>query len=237
MGLGWRAECYAERRGGTACGFVFRVFLIFGRWLFVHVKARWKMCLVRTNGTYKRSRLGRLARPVDEFSRKSWALSDARRFFPHRRVCPNTTNATQKQGSALSRKPRNTCGACNSGWMSRIENAVTPIAIPLILGKPCLIDTIGRWQLASVLCLISMRVAFLTKSPFVLPVEDREWMMEKAEPPPHWKIWITRIVEPPLDEHWTLFSAVALPPSHKVSSDIRILNARPLSSANFARTS
>ncbi|MGB7098387.1 MAG: hypothetical protein WBD95_06410, partial [Xanthobacteraceae bacterium] len=78
---------------------------------------------------------------------------------------------------------------------------------------------IGRWQLASFLCLVSMRVAFLTKSPFVLPVEDREWMMEKAEPPPHWKIWITRIVEPPLDEHWTLFSAVALPPSHKVSSD------------------
>ncbi len=150
---------------------------------------------------------------------------------------PIPQTQTQKQGSALSRKPRNTCGACNSGWMSRIENAVTPIAIPLILGKPCLIDTIGRWQLASVLCLISMRVAFLTKSPFVLPVEDREWMMEKAEPPPHWKIWITRIVEPPLDEHWTLFSAVALPPSHKVSSDIRILNARPLSSANFARTS
>src|SRR5436309_1950120 len=48
---------------------------------------------------------------------------------------------SSRQGSNLKRKPRNTCGACNGGWMSSIENSAIPFATPLILGKNCLIDT------------------------------------------------------------------------------------------------
>src|SRR4051794_2418422 len=59
-----------------------------------------------------------------------------------------------KQGSALARKPRNTCGRCNNGWMSEIENSAIVVATPLILGQQCLLGVFARWRLASLLCLI-----------------------------------------------------------------------------------
>jgi len=113
-----------------------------------------------------------------------------------------------KHGSALTRKPRNTCGKCNGGWMSQIETAVIAVATPLILGKPYLIDTADQWRLATFLCLISMRIAFLARNSMAISDVDRKWLMQRCEPPPHWKIWIARIADEPLDEHWTLFSAI-----------------------------
>src|SRR5215208_6388928 len=63
-----------------------------------------------------------------------------------------------KPGHAASRKPRNTCGKCNSGWMSRIEDATRPALTLIILGRSILLDTINQRLLASFLCLASMRL-------------------------------------------------------------------------------
>jgi hypothetical protein len=68
------------------------------------------------------------------------------------------------QGPARSRRPRNTCLACNTGWMSTIENGAMPYMAPLIQDTPLLLDTFGQRQLAALLVLMAMRLEFLTPS-------------------------------------------------------------------------
>src|SRR4051794_37177709 len=62
-----------------------------------------------------------------------------------------------KPGRASSRRPRNTCEACNSGWMSRTETAAKPALIPLLEGRSTVLDTLNQRLLASFLCLVSVR--------------------------------------------------------------------------------
>jgi hypothetical protein len=130
---------------------------------------------------------------------------------------PNTQTQTVRLGSALGRKPRNTCRECNEKWMSQIENGVIPVATSLILGKSLLLDISGRWSLAAFLCLIAIRVSLLARrSSSLVSAEERNWLMQRREPPPHWKIWIARIADKPFDEHWTLFSEITRAPPDKI---------------------
>jgi hypothetical protein len=107
-----------------------------------------------------------------------------------------------RQGHAGSRKPRNTCGDCNGGWMSRLENAAIPFMTPVMLGQACIVAPFAQRFIAALLCLITIRVEFLHRSTQAVPVEDRVWLMNKFEPPPNWKIWLARYGGDRAHEHW-----------------------------------
>ena len=56
-----------------------------------------------------------------------------------------------RQGHAGQRKPRNTCSACNTGWMSNIERDAIPYASPLILGQPVSLEMASLRQVCDLL--------------------------------------------------------------------------------------
>lgn len=126
----------------------------------------------------------------------------------------------ERQGHARSRKPRNTCGDCNSGWMSQIENDVIPTATALINGKDFLLDEQSQCKLAAFLCLISMRVEFLGTLR-AIPSADRLYLKERREPPSSWMIWITRYAGDKPGEHWSRYCGMQLEsaPAEKVGPE------------------
>jgi hypothetical protein len=65
-----------------------------------------------------------------------------------------------RQGHSGSRKPRNTCLMCNTGWMSRLEQANIYTLSRLVTGKPCLLTPFDQWLLASLFCLITIPLEF-----------------------------------------------------------------------------
>jgi hypothetical protein len=99
-----------------------------------------------------------------------------------------------KPGHVGTRKPRNTCAACNGGWMRLIEENTMPFLCYLLLAQPHLLDLAEQQMLAALLCLVSMRIDVSWRGPKAVPQSDREWLMENPEPPANWKIWIARYV-------------------------------------------
>lgn len=100
-----------------------------------------------------------------------------------------------KQGHVGTRKPRNTCQTCNSGWMRLIEENTMPFLDSLLLAKPYSVGLAEQQMLAALLCLVSMRLEVSWRDgPKAIPQSDLKWLMENPEPPTNWKIWIGKYV-------------------------------------------
>jgi hypothetical protein len=97
-----------------------------------------------------------------------------------------------RPGHIGSRRPRNTCGECNRGWMRRVEEAVMSIMPNLLLGEASILTVFNQRLLAAFLCLVSMRIEASSHKMKVIPVSDRDWLIKNFEPPPDWKMWIAR---------------------------------------------
>jgi hypothetical protein len=115
------------------------------------------------------------------------------------------------RGDARARKPRNTCAQCNSGWMSRIEANAKDAIIPLVQGQAfigaatshtSLLNSWGQRAIASLLCLITMRVEFSHMATRAATDDHRKWIREPEDPPPFWKVWIARYAGQNPSAHW-----------------------------------
>src|SRR5262249_8338501 len=87
-----------------------------------------------------------------------------------------------------------TCKSCNSGWMSKIESASKSVTLALMRGEPTLLGTIEQVQLASLLCLITMRneLSYFPRM-VAIPADDRDCLRTTLQPPWRgWKIWIAK---------------------------------------------
>jgi hypothetical protein len=109
----------------------------------------------------------------------------------------------RRQGRAGSRKPRNTCLACNTGWMSTIESNAMPYMERLIQGQAFLLNTFGQRQVAALLVLITMRLEFLS-TVRVAKQSERDWLREHLSPTETWKIWIGRYGGARGEENWRM---------------------------------
>ncbi len=118
-----------------------------------------------------------------------------------------------RQGHARSRKPRNTCARCNSGWMSNIESLAKHVAVPLIENETILVSPFGQTLLASLLCLIAMRLEFLSGGIRSISPEERDWLRYYREPSQHWRIWIAQFGGEKPDEHWARSYGAQLEPA------------------------
>jgi hypothetical protein len=117
-----------------------------------------------------------------------------------------------RPGHVGTRKPRNTCLKCNSGWMRLIEEAAMGIMPPLLLGSARLLWPTEQRLLATFLCLVCMRVEFSSRDMRAIPAADHEWIMKRSEPPAHWKIWIARYSgKPRMDERYTAMQIASSP--------------------------
>lgn len=126
-------------------------------------------------------------------------------------------NHIVKQGHASSRKPRNTCTVCNSGWMSRRENAARYVLMPLIRGEPIILDTLNQFLLASFLCLVSMRMERSGKDIRAIPQADIDRLRIDGDPGNHWRAWLLRY-EGPENDYWCRYFgahvALGVPPPY-----------------------
>jgi len=90
----------------------------------------------------------------------------------------------------------------NGGWMSQIENNSKAYATRLIHGAEHILDPKGQKALATLLCLITIRVEFTELNTLSVTSDDRTWLRENLEPPPLWQIWIARYIGNQLESHW-----------------------------------
>jgi hypothetical protein len=117
-----------------------------------------------------------------------------------------------RPGHVGTRKPRNTCLKCNSGWMRLIEEATMEIVPPLLLGNQRLLWPTEQRLLAAFLCLVSMRVAFSSRDMRAIPAVDHDWLRNHSEPPAHWKIWIAGYAGTPrMGERYTAMQIASSP--------------------------
>jgi hypothetical protein len=123
----------------------------------------------------------------------------------------------QRQGSARSRKPRNTCMTCNRGWMSTIESAAIKPMTPLILGIDVPLRMEDQRAIAALLCLINMRLEFLGDFR-AIPPSDRSELKRTGLPPTGWCIWLARFIgkngEDLVSNYCGMMAGELSPPEH-----------------------
>jgi hypothetical protein len=131
-------------------------------------------------------------------------------FFTFEPTVPGPAKTQKiKQGHARTRRPRNTCVACNGGWMSRIESSSMPSLTALVTAKACLLDSEDQRKLSALLCLISMRLEFISGMKTTAEADSR-FLAREFEPPHHWKIWIAEFSGDDPDSHWSRYCAMQL---------------------------
>jgi hypothetical protein len=104
--------------------------------------------------------------------------------------------------------------------MSTIENWAMPYAVPLILGKSIIFTVYAQRALASLLCLIAMRLEFLGIMRAV-PQSERDWLRHNLWPTDHWKIWIAHYGGKRSDDHFAKYYAAQIgsAPTDKVGPE------------------
>jgi hypothetical protein len=103
-----------------------------------------------------------------------------------------------RKGHVGAKKPRNTCGACNGGWMSKIEEEAKPVLTSLILGQPVLLDLERQRLLCAFLALIALRLGKANHFG-AIPTGDILQLKHLREPGPSWRIWIAKLDQ---EETW-----------------------------------
>jgi hypothetical protein len=112
-----------------------------------------------------------------------------------------------RQGHARTRKPRNTCERCNTGWMSRIEDAAIEPITPLIFGVDVPLRMDDQRAIAALLCLINMRLEFLGDFR-AIPPSDRSTFRQTGLPPAGWYIWLAKFTGKRADDLVSRYNAL-----------------------------
>jgi hypothetical protein len=99
-----------------------------------------------------------------------------------------------RQGAAKGKKIKAVCMECNTGWMSRMETAVKPILIPLLLGQPTLLTgesrkTLTEWIVLKVLVSEHNSIQRSPPDP-IFDQQARNRFKATSAIPPSFRIWI-----------------------------------------------
>jgi hypothetical protein len=113
-------------------------------------------------------------------------------------------------GALQKRRPRNTCGQCNSGWMSRLETNCLPVVSPLLLGETALLDTAAQLTLAATLVLVSMRVELTAKrmGTRTIPQAELDHLRCGLLPSNSWRVWLARHIGADLKDYHYRYTAM-----------------------------
>jgi hypothetical protein len=74
--------------------------------------------------------------------------------------------------------------------MRDIEGFAKPFLIALIQGGDCLISPFVQFTISALLCLIAMRLEFLSGDMRAMKRDDYDWLRRHRHPGQDWKIWI-----------------------------------------------
>lgn len=121
-----------------------------------------------------------------------WDVKNHRAEFTMRRPTGAVTNTILRSGEPQSGRLAVVCEACNTGWMSILQQEAKPILIPLIEGKPILLARKQKCVLAAWIAMFTMVSEFLDKTGerIAITLRERSYLRETGKVPPNWKVWI-----------------------------------------------
>jgi hypothetical protein len=106
------------------------------------------------------------------------------------------TDRTDRQGPVVNARYRVVCRACNSGWMSALEEAVRPILSRVLTGTPVTLSPEQQRLLATY---FTMKLMVFDQAPKGAPVitrAERQAFFEKRTHPASLKLWILATEDP-----------------------------------------
>jgi hypothetical protein len=105
---------------------------------------------------------------------------------------PTSRKMTVHAGEPLLSNIKVVCKACNSGWMSRTQNAAKPFLTPLIEGRRTTLGTAAQHAIAAWCAMVTMTGDYLPRDPSAIAItqSERDWLRDHGTPPENWKIWI-----------------------------------------------
>jgi hypothetical protein len=103
----------------------------------------------------------------------------------------NETVELRKQtGDFYGRRVYCVCAPCNNEWMSRLQERVRPIVVPMLTGQAITLHRRAQTTLASWTAMMIMVGEYVNRDKIAIPQSDRAFLMETQKPPSHWRIWI-----------------------------------------------
>ena len=99
---------------------------------------------------------------------------------------------TPRTGEPLLTKLKIVCKACNSGWMSRIQNVAKPFLLPLIQGRRTTFGLAAQRAITAWCTMATMTGDYLSRDSTAIAISqgERDWFRDSGIPPENWKIWI-----------------------------------------------
>lgn len=98
----------------------------------------------------------------------------------------------KQSGEPHSGSLRCVCGACNNGWMSKLQSDAKPILLPLLNGEPFRLFRRQQTILAAWITMFTIVSEFRDRTgmQIAIPPADGRWLKERLDAPKGWKIWI-----------------------------------------------
>ena len=98
----------------------------------------------------------------------------------------------KKTGDPHSQRVRRVCEACNSGWMSKLQEAAKPFLVPLILGHKTTMHRRAQTLVSGWIAMTVMTAEFTQREVIAIPENERARFRTTQKPLDHWRIWIGR---------------------------------------------
>lgn len=120
----------------------------------------------------------------------------------------------KRTGDPHARRIRCVCRACNTGWMSRLQEESKAILEPILTGKATHLYKRQQTLIAAWIAMTVMVAEFIDRDSVAVDQEDRVRLKRRKRPPSHWRIWIARgqpPARPPLYYHRAVAFADSVP--------------------------
>jgi hypothetical protein len=101
-----------------------------------------------------------------------------------------TSNTRIWSGDAQSRGIKAVCRGCNSGWMSKLEERVKPVVVPLLTGSHTILTADHQALLATWATMHIMVAEHYAPEKLAISDEEKHLFNLVRQPLPNWRIWI-----------------------------------------------
>lgn len=101
----------------------------------------------------------------------------------------------KKQGKMGSVSRRVVCRKCNGGWMSELQNLAKPYILPLVSGKPFLLDVNGQRIVSLWVMMTVIMAEYIDSNHRAITDDDKKCLYAFKEDksiavPDNWRIWL-----------------------------------------------
>ncbi len=125
-----------------------------------------------------------------------------------------------RTGDPHAAKLRIVCEDCNTGWMSRLQEATKTVLVPLLEGREVILypkdqQLLARW---CAIFVMTNEFAGVDRTKIAVPPSERRYVMERDRAPSNWGIWLGRYKRSEQDGLWAHHSIPISDSNHIVET-------------------